>query len=252
MKKTILIAMFAVLSTSVLANANSLKMDFDGRDAEHNGIQLYLRSVSFDQTIADLEAPAVPKPVNDEDAGLNLNNSILTSIKYAEGKKLGKSVVSSLRKLLVLGTADEKNEFMNSSKYIFPQRFANYGDPSFSELLASLGNKGSETHCWEDNCRTEKVCGDKKEYSRICQAVGAACGVAGNAITDYYTGGTLPSVGMAVGAAAALGCDWTCDSWTCDFDDCHDVKKCDSHCETIHVSDGTDHIDPHTGQIIHS
>jgi len=250
-KNKILIAVFAVLAAASAAKAEDIIVDFDGKIPQRFGVN-NLRSVSFSEELGDIEEPAAPEPVLLKDPAINLDHSILTTIGYCEKAGVKRSVVSDLTKLLIFGTKDEKIEFMNSAKYVFPQRFAQFERAQLCESADLLKNKGSELHCWEDHCRMEKVCGDKKQYSRVCQAIGAACGVAGTAITEYYTAGTMPSTALSVGAAAGLGCDWACDSWTCDFDDCHEVKKCDSHCEMVTVTDGTDHIDPYTGQVLHS
>ena len=252
MRKMVITAFAVILAASAAAKAEEITVDFDGKIPQRFGVN-NLRSVSFSEKFEDIEEPAAPEPVLLKDAAANLDHSILKAIGYCERTGLEQSVGSNLTKLLVLGTKDEKREFMNSAKYVFPQRFAKLEGAQLCKSADLLKNKGSEMHCWEDNCRMEKVCGYKKSCSRGCELAGLACATAGAAITQYYTGGAFPNASAAVGGAAGLGCTWACEDWACeDVEDCHYVKKCDSHCENTPVTDGTDHIDPNTGQILHA
>lgn len=253
-KSKILIAVLGVIAAVSTAGADGGTVDFDGIRRVPSFTEntlLPLSSRENREKYDDVED--VPKPSAVPSGLSNSDHSIINMINYSEQKKIGHSVVLNLKKLLILGTKEEKSEFINSSKYLFPQRFANFENARFAELAELPQNKGFETHCWEDNCRMVQVCNNKKSCERSCELLGVTCAAAGTAFTQYYTGGAYPPASAAVGGAAGLGCKWACDDWICDnIPDCYDVQKCDSHCETIPVSDGTEHIDPNTGQIIHS
>lgn len=240
----------AILGMVILTaiNASAGDVDFDGIAPRSQNSARELSFTNHDIP-EDLPLPAVAAVT---DAYADLDHSILSAIRYSEQKKIT-PVVPNLKKLLVLGTKAEKIEFMLSAKYTFPQRFVSFGVPGSEGSGSELKSRGYETHCWEDNCRMVEVCGGKKSCERSCELVGVTCAAAGAATTQYYTGGLFPSASAAVGGAAGLGCKWACQDWICaDIPDCHEVRKCDSHCETVPVSDGTDHIDPNTGQTYNS
>ena len=247
-----MITAVVVVSATLTAKASEININFDGKTPHSLGGRV-MRSVSFSEKTGDIDEPKAPEPVLLNDAPVNLNYSILKTISYSEQKGIDQSVVLNLKKLLILGTKDEKIEFMKSSKYVFPRRFAEFESVRFGNEIKLLRNRGYETHCWEDNCRMEQVCGYKKSCSRGCQLLGVTCAAAGAATTQYYTGGFFPSASAAVGGAVGLGCKWGCEDWVCDdIEDCREVKKCDSHCETVPVSGGADHVDPNTGQVLNS
>jgi len=181
-----------------------------------------------------------------------INNSILNSIKYCEKNNISTTITNGLKKLLVYGSNEEKIFFLNSKdKFIIPQRFDSFETPDIKNIFI-FKNKSYQTQCYQYNCRMEEVCGLKKSCSRFCQMIGIGCAVAGAGITQYYTGGTMPTASMAVGAVAQAGCTWACEDWVCeDIKDCNYVQKCDSRCETIQVNDNADQINPDTGQITH-
>lgn len=254
MKKiNIIIAGLLVVIASGISKAAGSDIEFDGRATAPAGVHLNYRSVSFEAKAQDMELPGPPEPVLINYDHVNLDHSILSTMNNCEKSMIDSSVVLNLKKLLLLGTKEEKTEFINSPKYIFPHRFAGFDDERFGASLKLSENKGFETHCWEDNCRIEQACGDKKACSRGCELVGVSCAMVGTATTQYYTGGFSPSASAGVGVAAGLGCKWACEDWVCDnIQDCHDVKKCDSHCETIPVSGGGDTYNSNTGQTNHS
>lgn len=245
----IMIAGVGIVFSFGASAALGAELDFDGRGGASFTFQTPVRLVSLLEKDSAIETPLVSKPVALEAMAAEIDYSILQTMRYSEQRKVDPLVVSNLEKLLILGTRDEKKAFINSSKYTFPQRFAQFGDGKFPERSGFIRSKGLETHCWEDNCRMVEVCGDKKSCERSCQLVGVTCAAAGTAITQYYTGGAFPSASTVVGGAAGLGCKWACDDWVCgNIQDCHEVQKCDSHCETISVTDGVDHVDQNTGQ----
>jgi hypothetical protein len=182
-----------------------------------------------------------------------VNNSILSSIRYCEKNNIPPTITDGLKKLLVYGNNEEKLSFLNSKdKFVIPQRLNSFETPDIKNVFLSK-DRSYQTQCYQYNCRMEKVCGIKKSCSRFCQLVGATCAVAGTGIMQYYTGGTMPTASAAVAAAAQIGCRWACEDWICDDieDDCNYVQKCDTRCETVWIDDNADQVDPNTGQVTH-
>ena len=252
----IAITAFMALATFSYSGAEEIKVDFDGRAFTIPAFDSGSKQISFETLKENLDENDLPAAIPLKDtpetvvSGINMDYSLMNAINYCEKNGINESITDNLKKLLVYGSEEEKNEFLKPDEYHFPTGFNELRKVDFEDILL-LKNKGYEQHCWQDNCRMETVCGRKKSCSRFCELVGATCAVAGAGITSYYTGFTMPTASMAVGAVAALGCEWTCDSWACeDIDDCHEVEKCDSYCNTTWISD--DEVDPHTGQIIHS
>lgn len=247
-------AVFVVAMLVTVSRAEDGGVDFDGIRQVPSFSESTTLFRSFRETeVGTAETPDVGTPVIVDGPLADIDRSILRVIKYGEQNKIPPAIVASLKKLVILGTKDEKTEFMNSERYIFPRRFADFESTRAGELSELLKSRGYETHCWEDNCRMVQVCNDKKSCERSCELLGVTCAAAGTMYTQSYTGGVFPSASAAVGAAAGMGCRWACEAWVCDnIPDCYEVQKCDSHCETIPVSGGTDQIDPNTGLVQHS
>jgi hypothetical protein len=244
-KMIVIVMLLAVFLN--LANGQEINFDFDMKTKVEK---------SFFELKSDIK-PVIPEvssaTVISSKRIKEVDNSILNSIRYCEKNDISPTITDGLKKLLVYGNNEEKLSFLNSKdKFVIPQRLSSFETPDIKNIFLSK-EKGYQTQCYQYNCRMEKVCGIKKSCSRFCQLVGIACGVAGYGITQYYTGGTMPTTSTAVGLVAQTGCSWACEDWICEDieDDCNYVQKCDTRCETVWVNDNADQVDPNSGQVTH-
>lgn len=225
-KSNILIAVFAVLAATSIAKADEIKVNFDGDAFEGQNFGGFQAAVAEaeSQTTADILPVPVSRVVAFSEQ--EINSQILKVIKSGKQNHINGAIVDALGKLLAYGTKDEKRSFMESRQYMLPQRLAQFGNVDVELFLAVRGTRRPQTNCWEDNCRTQRVCNRRQECEDVTEIVCTAISVTG------ILTGDIPA------AAAGEICKPVTHHLCKLVDDCADVEVCDTHCETINTSNG--------------
>lgn len=209
-------------------------MDFDGRNLNRINLLRTIQSDTYGSIEPQANRPALVTEENSK-RGISLNFSILNSVKYCEKHKLNQGITDNLKKLIAYGTEEEKREFLKSSKYTFPRKFASLRQVDF-EL-----NKGTWINvCRKENCRTEEVCELKEK-----------CELSTRLICDAAIGGVgtlvVPAGAVLIGAAYAVGSDLICgeisETICKDVKDCQNIEKCDEICDQ-------EYVDVHPGECV--
>jgi len=186
--KKLIIATAAIVGLGLsFVNAAEVKVDFDGELRKGQGLDRtpYYTSVDKILKVNGIEVP-IPVPAKDIKqlvlSDKSMDSSILDATKYCEKSNIDIATTQNLKKLLTYGTKAEKNEFLNVSKYRFPERFNELREVNFTSYSLSTKEVGV-CLSWT----TTQVCRDKEVWQTACilgsvvcyAAAGAACGPAG-------------------------------------------------------------------------
>ncbi len=221
-KSTILIAMFAVLTTASVTKAEVPQIYFDGNGAVVNIKAILRESPEFEAAVPE----AQPQQA---DFFSHLNEGVVTGVIQgaietcaAEGKD---AVMIDLKNLLKYGTTKEKAAFVYNKRgiYSFPlniisRRFDTNGS-------AGTGNKSRDSLNLTCNSWSNvKVCSNRKVCRIACAAAAGAAGAA---------------AGGGIGAGATIGASGQICQELCEYvEECSTVRECDSWSST--AGTGTD------------
>jgi len=220
--KKIAPAVFSLMFAGVsYVGAQSVKVDFDGRNALKNGQAI--EKFSIQETFLDIEynIPAPKKEAKFEVKKNNtqpiykgvtkemLDNSIKSAIEHCKKNKFD-ILEKNFNKLLEKGTMEEKYKFVynNKESYNFPKRIVKFRNKNIKQDFNNLVKVGG-THTSCIASHEEEVCDNKEVCTNVCHAGTIVCyiGSGGNSICTPLAAGCYLSCTLVPECRMQTICD---------------------------------------------